>query len=289
MKSFSLPVVFALALAVPPLHAQTCADVGFCTEAVIAEITQARVGIGLSGGNPILGASSTAGIRLGAIPRLSLSVRVTGVQLSIPNAETTNATDELKSIARSFNVDASIGVFSGFSLLPTVGGFASVDVLASYGKMSLSEDDGYTRDPDSWAVGVRLGILRESFTAPGISVSATYRKFGDVRHIVGEPELDAGTITTLDNGNAFSLRGTIGKRILMLGAVAGLGYDRYSSDIRFVSFVSTRNRDFTNSGTTVFANLSWTMLILHVVGEGGVQRGGGENAFYGSLALRLAL
>jgi hypothetical protein len=284
----ALGIAFAVALLAVPGHAQTCESQGVCNQVAIGEITQQRVGTAFTGGNPVAGASSTLGMRLGALPRISVGVRASGLKLTIPNAETSSANDELSSFIRSTNVDAAVGVFSGLSLLPTVGGFGSVDLLASYGTVSLPDDDGYGDGPSSWGAGIRVGILRESFTAPGIAVSAMYRGIGDVVHTMGQPELDNGSITTLENNSVLSLRGTVGKRILMLGAVAGVGYDRYSSDARIAHFGPTVNREISSSTTTLFANLSWTMLILNIVGEGGVLRGD-ENTYFGSLAIRLAL
>lgn len=255
-----------------------------------AEVILQRTGIALSGGNPLPGASSTLGIRLGALPKVSVAARLTAARLVIPDEETTDPSDELSSIARSLNVDASVGIFSGFSVLPTVGGFGSIDLLASYGKLSLADGDGFTDDPSSWGAGVRIGILRESFTAPGIAVSGMYRSMGDLNHVVGQPELDAGTIMQLENNRALNLRATVGKRILMLGAVAGVGYDRFYSDATYVQpFAPNITEELETSATTLFGSLSWTMLILHIVGEGGVQRADGESAVYGSLALRLSL
>ena len=267
--------------------AQICAAP--CDVRTAAENTQQRVGIAFSGGNPVLGAASTLGMRLGTFPRVTAAIRMTAVQLDIPDAFTSSATDELSSLPRTTNIDAAVGVFSGLSLVPTVGGFGSIDLLASYGKISLSDDDGYAEDPASWGGGVRVGILRESFTAPGVAVSAMYRRIGDMSVASGSPSTGGGSVTHLDNNSAISLRGTVGKRILMLGAVAGIGYDRYSSDVRVVSSTPTVSDDITTSTTTLFANLSWTMLVLHIVGEGGIQRGDNDNAYYGSLAVRLAL
>ncbi|HEY0674186.1 MAG TPA: hypothetical protein VGD27_18060, partial [Longimicrobiales bacterium] len=85
-----------------------------------AEVILQRTGIALSGGNPLPGASSTLGIRLGALPKVSVAARLTAARLVIPDEETTDPSDELSSIARSLNVDASVGIFSGFSVLPTV-------------------------------------------------------------------------------------------------------------------------------------------------------------------------
>jgi hypothetical protein len=258
-----------------------------------AEIISQRAGIALSGGNPLAGASSTLGLRLGALPRISAAARFTAARVVLPS-ETTGETDDLSSIAHSLSLDAAVGIFGGFSLVPTVGGFGSIDLLGSYGKLSLSDDDGFADDPTSWGAGVRVGILRESFTAPGISVSAMYRSIGDVTHIVGEPDVDAGTITSQHNNSAVNLRATVGKRILMLGAVVGVGYDKFYSDATFtppetLPPTPVMVRHLETSATTLFGNLSWTMLILHIVGEGGVQRADGESALYGSLAIRLAL
>ena len=261
-----------------------------CTRlAEAAEITQVRTGIALTGGNPVPGASSTLGMRLGAIPRVTVAARFTIGQLEAPDISRSG--DEFSGMPRSLNIDAAVGVFSGLSLLPTVGGFGSIDVLASYGRLSLPVE--YVQDKvNSWSAGIRVGILRESFTAPGISLTGSYRKIGDVQ--LGNeiaPGNGPGTFINVDDASVLSGRATIGKRLLMLGAVAGVGYDRYSgtATIRNQDQFNHTTDDFTNSRTTAFANVSWTMLILHVVGEGGVQRGGEENAYYGSLAVRIAL
>jgi hypothetical protein len=257
-----------------------------------AEITQARVGIGLAGGNPVPGASSTLGIRFGALPRISVAARMTVVSLDIPDVQARGLPGELTSMPRSLNIDASVSIFSGLSLLPTVGGFGSIDLLASYGKLSLSRDEGFVQSPSSWAAGVRVGILRESFTAPGLSVSAMYRSFGDTQFgSTFGPADGPGTFYRLTDAHAWITRATVGKRLLMFGALAGVGYDRYQSTATAsheAEFAVTDD-DFSHSRTTVFGNLSWSMLILHIVGEGGFQRGGSEDAFYGSLAIRLAL
>jgi hypothetical protein len=293
MKNMLL--MFALTLATAaPLAAQNCDAGARCNEFANAETTLQRAGIAVAGGNPVPGASSTLGLRLGAIPRISVAAGLTAARLVITDESTSDPDDELSGLARSWNVDATLGIFGGFSLVPTIGGFGSIDLLASYAKLSLPDGDGYPDDASSWSAGVRVGILRESFTAPGIGVSAMYRKLGDFQHIVGQPEVDNGSTMTLENNRAINLRATVGKRILMLGATAGIGYDKFYSDATLVSAETlpptpTLRDELETSATTIFANLSWTMLILHIVGEGGVQRADGESAPYGSLAIRLAL
>ncbi len=269
-----------------------CPPETFCQYFDNAEVALARAGIALSGGNPVPGASSTLGLRLRALPRLSVGGRVTGARMKIADLTDPNDPDEFSSIARSLNVDVAVGIFGGFSLLPTVGGFGSIDLLGSYGKLSLSNDDGFRGDPTSWGLGIRLGILRESFTAPGVSVSAMYRKIGDFDHMLDNPAIaDDEVALRLENNRALSVRATVGKRILMLGATAGIGYDKYSSDAELVFAMTPGvSQEIDRSATTIFGNLSWTMLILNIVGEGGVQRiQDGDSAPYGSLAVRIAL
>ena len=263
----------------------------FCTRmGEAAEVAQVRSGIALSGGNPVMGASSTLGIRLGAIPRITVAGRFTAARLETQDVREPSQRD-INGFARSLNLDAAVGVFSGLSLLPTVGGFGSVDVLASFGRLTLP-DEFLQSDINSWGLGVRLGVLRESFTAPGVAVTGMYRRIGDIQHgSTFGPADGPGTHFILTDGSALSARATVGKRLLMLGAVAGVGYDRYSATAKAqdAQNFSITADDFTSSRTTVFGSLSWTMLILHVIGEGGIQQGGDENAFYGSFAVRLAL
>ena len=292
---FSAALVFSFsgpALAQNDLQERCPPGSTFCSRmAEAAEIAQVRTGIGLSGGNPVLGASSTLGIRLRAIPRVTLAARLTGVQLNVPDVSSESQTGDVGNLARSFNLDAAVGVFSGVSLIPTVGGFGSVDVLASYGRLGLPDE--FVPDyVDSWAVGVRVGILRESFTAPGIAVTGMYRNVdGQTFGNFFGPGNTPGTYFVVRDSKVWSGRATVGKRILMLGAVAGIGYDKYTAtgEVRDAGNFHVESDDFNNSRTTLFANLSWTMLLLNFVAEGGVQRGGPDNTNYGSLAVRLAL
>jgi hypothetical protein len=151
----------------------TAAVQPFCNLVADAiETAQPRVGLALSGGNPVPGAASTLGTRVRK-PQVSVAARVTGVPSDFPGIENFATNDESAFFLPGINLDASIGVFNGFSLAPTVGGFASVDLIASAGTVPVPEDDGFDSGRVSgWGLGARIGILRESFTAPGVSLSA---------------------------------------------------------------------------------------------------------------------
>ncbi len=273
------------------------------------EIAEPRIGLAFSGGNPVEGTASTLGMRMGTFPHISVDARVTGAHFTLPPLR---GGGDIGVFAPFFDVDASVGIFDGLRLLPTVGGFGSVDALASLGAARLPGDFA-NGSPVGYGLGVRLGLLRESFTMPGISVSGMYRHVGDVRF--GEVPVDSASFT-LNGVSDLSVRAAVSKRLLVLGATAGLGWDRYRSDVSTTVLGSSElpggvpgaNQasvsGYPASRMSAFANLSWTMLILHAVGEVGWQRGtepaalptptGKEDlvrkgSLFASLALRLSI
>jgi hypothetical protein len=271
-------------------------------------ILQPRVGMLAAGGNPVPGTASTLGTRLGTLPRFSLAGRITAVNVTLPGIARTDAGAPFDFTAPAAHVDAAVGVLPGMALLPTVGGFGSLDVLASAGLLSLPAGRGFAANrPFTWAAGARLGVLRESFTMPGLSVSGMYRRIGGVDY--GDPALRRqDTHFTIDGTSALNVRAAISKRVFTVDAAAGAGWDRTTSDVSLLvgrgdGFgVRAAQDGFRETRTSAFANASWTMLVVSLVGEVGVQGGGnadgGEGAvrtrvarrgFYGGLAARLAL
>jgi hypothetical protein len=279
--------------------------------AYAAGITQPRVGVALSGGNPVPGTASTLGTRVGALPRLSLSGRLTAASLEIPDVRTAGTTRSLRIVAPAFNVDGALGVFDGFALLPTVGGFASVDVLAGLGIVPLPGGRGFSDRPVSWMIGSRIGLLRESFLMPGVSVTGSYRRVGDITY--GDPQLErSDAFFRMSDLSVLGVRATIGKRVLLVGLAGGLGWDRHTSNVRLAARdpgfivggeqIELSQRGLRSSRSTAFVNATWTTLVLNFVGEAGLQAGGtgnptsnqlrdlvGRRGLYGSLAVRLAL
>jgi hypothetical protein len=264
---------------------------GFCERIGQAiEIAQPRIGIALSGGNPVPGTASTLGMRLGSIPRISAGLRAEAAFTDLPQIESADPEGSLKFAATSLDADVSVGVFSGLSVIPTIGGLGSVDILASAGLLALPGGKGFSDDkPKSWAVGARVGILRESFTAPGISVSGMYRRTGNITY--GDSTLaTTDSYFSVDDLTAWSYRAAISKRIPLIGfgATAGVGIDRYnaSSSIAFqdpaIPGVVARRistADMKQTRKSAFLNASWTLLVLNVAGEIGWQEGGKTRAF----------
>jgi hypothetical protein len=182
-------------------------------------------------------------------------------------------------------------------------------VLASVGILPLPRGEGFDDSaPASWAVGARLGLLRESFTAPGVSVSAMYRGAGSVNY--GSTDLsDREAYIRLTSYRVTSLRATVGKRVLGYGLTAGAAHDRYSADVGAavrdpVVLEPTRVLTLTESGlsatrTAFFGNAALTILILNLTAELGWQQGGagiegatdklGKGGLFGGVAVRLAI
>jgi hypothetical protein len=108
----------------------------------------------------------------------------------------------------------------------------------------------------------------------------------------------------------------VGKRLLALGLAAGIGYDRFSSDVRFGFrapsgtapgaanfFASVSDLEVDSDRWSAFVNAGYTALVATVAVEAGWMQGGdavpgfpagsdfdpGAGTFFGSLGLRLAL
>lgn len=286
----------------------SAASRGFCQRVAEAvQVIEPRIGISFSGGNPVPGTASTLGMRLGTLPRISIGARLSAARVEIGGIESASDDDEQSFFVPSINVDGSIGIFSGLSLAPTIGGFGSIDLLASVGRIPLPEGEGFSGAANSWGAGLRVGLLRESFTAPGVSVSAMYRKVGEIEY--GDPELnDQDAYFRLDDMSTWSVRAAASKRLLGFGLTGGAGYDRYSGGVNVQvrdplasgGRFSLADDELESSRTTLFGNASLTLLILHLVGEVGWQSGGDADTslptdriekagLYGGLAIRVSL
>jgi len=202
----------------------------------------------------------------------------------------------------ALQVVGSAGIFDGFSLGPTVGGFLSLDLSASGHWVNAPSRDGFLQDARGWGVGGRVGVLRESFSFPGISVSAFYRSLGDLGLL--DSEVDPG-------GSSFdlhllSLRGVVGKDIGGIGFIAGAGWERYGGDFSFAVRVPPLptipvSGEMSSDRRLYFFGASLTFIALQLSGEVGWARGfdprrplPGEGAFdpqtgskFGAVSLRL--
>ncbi|HEX9885709.1 MAG TPA: hypothetical protein VGA70_04435 [Longimicrobiales bacterium] len=285
---------------------------GPCLEAALAlQAAHGAVGLAVSGGSDLPGHASTLGRRLGSSPRFALGARVglTRADLIQPSGEAPARSGS--SWIRNYQASLAAGVFDGFSAAPTVGGILALDVFATAFGVALPDDRGFQGSTAGFGLGARLGILRESFTLPGVTLSVARRWVGEVE--VGNADIPDPRSADFDV-TVTSLRAALGKDLLAISFVAGIGWDRYRSDARVrVSYegsdliggplaggppgvAEARNSAFGTERTLFFGSASYTFLVLQLSAEGGYARGfeavpgrasGGYDPAAGSVFVRL--
>ncbi len=262
------------------------------------------VGVLAGPGAALSGQSSTLGMRLGGMPRIATSIRAAGLSVVTPDLTDAAGARERSSFVPAAEATLALGVFEGFSLLPTVGGLLSLDVVGSGSFLFFPDADGFDGRLEALSFGARVGVLRESFTLPAVTVSVARRfagalRFGDVGGA------DLGEV--LVDPSVTSLRATVGKDLFAFGVMAGVGWDDVSSQttVRATNGVGgfTKHRASVDaSRRTYFGGLSKQLGVLSwfsaelgwVQGFDPVTAGGGASpdtgrTWYGSVALVLKL
>jgi len=279
-----------------------------CHQAALA-LDGARGGLATaaSNGSEVPGSASTLGHRLRSFPRIALAGRAGMTRFSLfdlPDGYELPAGEGAVYIP-SIHLSGTLGVLNGFSPVPTVGGVLALDLTASTHRLFLPGGHGFQGGVSGWGMGARLGVLRESFTLPGISFSLTRRWMGSAT--LGDMAGGGPAETELDM-DVTSMRGVIGKDILGLGFVVGAGWDRLSGDGTIRARVSptgpesmATSSELTSDRLVYFAGGSMTFLILQFSGEVGwsearnpklpIVFGGTKlpsaRAYFASLALRV--
>lgn len=298
----------AVAQDLGPLVAQCVtsgAGAARCTEAALAlKVLKGGVTLLNAGGSDVVGTASTLGMRIGAVPRISFNVRLVTARLKAPDVLSGEApAAENAFYAKSVQIQGVVGVFNGLSIAPTVGGFGSLDLMASASLAFLPTDEGFEESRGSFGIGARVGILRESFTLPGITVSVMHRDGGTVR--VGDIATGDPTELAWDMRST-SLRATVGKTFFGLGLLAGYGSDWSVGDVSLTvndsgtgSTGTAASDDFTVRRNVYFGGASMTFLIAQVSFEVGWAdafdsipgRSGGfdtsTNSYFGTLGFRI--
>jgi hypothetical protein len=203
-------------------------DPGLCAlaGAGVRDLT-GDLGLLAGAGADIPGPSSTLGRRLGGMPRLAPFVRVGGHTVVASDFGDATGSSETSKFVPSLQAGLGLGVFDGFRLLPTVGGFLSFDVVVQGSFVFLPEDSGFDGRVDALSLGARLAILRESFTLPAVTLSYAHRLVGvatlgevgggDLAEVVVDPTVN-------------SWRATVGKDLFAFGLSGGIGWDDYAAD-----------------------------------------------------------
>ena len=201
-----------------------------CRELALAAMAmQQGAGLASALGSDIPGTPSTLGRRLGRVPRISFSLSALGVRTAMPRliGPSTNELQQKESFwPLGLRAGVAAGVLDGFQLMPNMGGVLSLDLLANYSLVRLPGDAGFHGSSHGFGAGARLGLVRESFVLPGVSLSATRRWSGTVR----AGSLEDGPAAVATDLTVSSLRATAGKNWFVIGVLAGVGWDRYEGD-----------------------------------------------------------
>lgn len=276
-----------------------------CTElAIAARSLQGHVGLMAGLGSEVAGSAGTLGHRLRTTPRVAGDIRAAFADVALPDLFDTGTDLPRKTsfVLPSLQLGVAVGAFDGFSIVPTVGGVLSLDAFASTSVLFLPSGEGFDGNVSALTLGLRVGVVRESFTLPGVAVSVSHRSFGKVR--LGSAAGPWGGVEL--SPAVTSLRATVGKDLLSVGVLAGVGEDWYSGratlQVREPSgdVVSASDNHYGHHRALVFGGASMNFLILQVSTEVGWARGfsavaGQEGStfnpragtLYGSLALRL--
>jgi hypothetical protein len=288
------PVTAGLAQTADPGLTRACERAGLgldelarCRDVVAAmQLLQPELGMALAGGNPVLGTASPIGTKFRFIPRIYLGGRINLVWAAIPDVRSYPEDLQAPLGTREFSVpmpqlDVSVGLFEGVRVGSIWGGLGSVELLGSLGPMILPAGEGFENDATGVGLGARIGIMRESFTAPGLSLSGEYQWAGRIRH---------GSVARGDDAefgmdvSATSLRIGLSKSFVAIGLALTLGWDHYQSDVdlaladadgSLVTIVPAgESLSLSEDRWSAAVDVSYIVLFLNIAAEFGWQEAG---------------
>lgn len=288
-----------------PMARTQCLDGAIAARALLA-----HTGLLTGLGSDLAGSHTTLARRIGSTPRIALSMRSGGLAARMPDlTDRQNVpAKEAKFFLPTLHGSVALGVFDGFRLMPTVGGFLSVDLLAQTSAVFFPKGQGFDGRVGALSVGARVGVLRESFTLPGITLSVSKRLLGAIH--MGSVPLGDPTDVKVDP-TVTSYRLAVGKDLFAVGLLLGVGWDSYSTDARIrvadavegvvVTTVATEGA-LNARRPLFFGGASLNLLILQLSAEFGWAKGFSEptgytsvafdptrGALFGSLAARLTI
>jgi len=204
------------------LQAYPGAGEGCRTGALSLHALAGGIGLGMGAGGPFPVSPNILGQRVYGMPRLLFDLGMTGASFSQPDLTDPGAPAVRRWMgAPRFSV--GVGVFEGFSPLPTVGGVGGVDLIGEVRSLPFPGFSGVDRSVWALGLGGRVGIFRESFSLPGLSVTAMHRRAGRVDQAV-PVEGESGTELSIQPRTT-SLRAVLGKDLWEVGVSGGFQQD----------------------------------------------------------------
>lgn len=284
-----------------------CTDAGGlaapCAAAsVAARALQGDLALAAGFGSEVSGTATTLATRVQGGPRISFAARFGGVDVVMPDLGDPTGQGETSFLAPAAHAEIALGLFDGVRIFPTVGGFLSLDAFGKAAFLLLPESEGFSGGSTAYTAGLRVGIFREGFTIPGVSVSASRRFVGSV-DFGGSGDPSSVTV----DPSVTSIRATVGKDLFAVEWLAGFGWDDFGGDVTVraadgLGSSATYDGSSEDTRKIYFASASMTFsIVLNVAVEGGWAEGYAPvptyagvydptaGSAFGSLALRLIL
>ncbi len=255
------------------------------------------LGLLAGAGGPVPASPSTAGQRLQGSPRWVMDAGFGVVRGDLP-ATTTAEEGEggPRKILLAPRLTVVAGIFEGVSPAPTVGGIGSLDLVAEARWLPVPVPSTVAGGTLAWGAGARVGILRESFTLPGVTLVAMHRRLGTVKRTDSDvalvlpsgdppgtgPELPWVARSSVSVApRVTSLRAVVGKDLLEVGLSAGVQQDWIRGDaettVRHASGTDTaaldaaavdlHGRSVPVDRTTWFVGVNRTWVVAQVAAE----------------------
>lgn len=206
------------------------------------------------------------------IPHFDLGVAANLVSFSSVNPADT--TKEIKGVLFSPYLQAELGVFDGFALVPgLLSGIGAVDILVRYIPSSkLSALGSSVETPQGFGFGVKVGILKDRLIppVPGVSVTVFHTSWGD---LVSDYQEGNNYVGMRMKASVLRMQLDVSKNFLIVTPYAGIGYERGNLTVDWRTDpngnYSRLNEDFLKQGyTRMYAGLLLSPFpLVKVVGE----------------------
>ena len=251
---------------------------GLCRDAALAlHALHGGVGLLMTAGGALPASPSTAGHRLPGSPRVVVDAGATWSNFAHPDltgAPPAAGTEE-KSFLVGGRATAVVGVFNGFSPATGVGGVLAVDAVGTVRWIRVPNSPAGPGSTLGWGGGLRVGIFRESFSLPGLTLSAVHERAGALRY--GTPERPGAWVEV--EPEVTSLRAVLGKDLWPAGLSAGVGWDLYRGAGRIegrlgagsadgaADVSSTGRRDLSLERRYLFAGVNYTWVVTQIAAD----------------------
>lgn len=206
-------------------------------------------------------------------PRFDVSFRIAGLRAHIPviTHERVAGLAKTEFVLGTIQGNLIVGLFEGFQVKPTVGGLFSLDLMAQGHLLFFPKEMGLDSRMGAFSLGMRLGLVRETFTLPGIALSISRRFMGPLTLDWESGHYSTGLVI---EPSISSVRLTIGKSMSSLGLMVGAGLDSHNSEVKLTilpkgSDPAEFNAPLVIHRPVLFSGVSLSLLILQLSTEVG--------------------